>query len=959
MASILGCAKADEADLVGKLTPVIGVGYEEDTEAESIECPCLKGFRVEYPTGSNRFREFCKAKRCIDGIWGHAFAYRGNFFRTCSVSQGGDYLYLLPDLAQEKMCRHLGDEVSLEYIQGVVKDSRTDGFCCYLAQFNYGMTMPLSNLAKSVMNWIGDCPAQLNCNFWEVILVCETLNGRWAASGSERKITARDFLENYAVKYVTATDSAYLSSSSSRPCFFDLSSAGRVWNDNLLWVSGKCLQRSDEEPLELNNRTITKGINCKVSRKESFIGVVSREGTGPEAILKVLEISRLKRVASKDDKLRRSQAKWRLVGKTPGSMEEKLLTPKLNIPLKLAWLNEIPDGPVDVATVCSTVVRNLAKRKAIKRRVVPRSVISVSVDDSSKRRKFARALRDVQLGFQERLMELEKRISQLKGEKNQLEENLIWERGAFQLVREKEKEGAALKLKEVRAESEAKAERLVTASAMSQNNLAGMLYQLRYTKAEIMEFSKGNYEEKEIMDEEEVGEREDGLNIAEKAAADNQETINQEIESSRLRVENLEGLLEVEKKSPAELQKELVLLEREKSRLICIMLSMQKNMRKKAASGSRHEAELVEYRIRALNEEISDMKCNIRALNEQLLKREIEQDTAQTNLAVSEADFEKLSSSIMGKDRELRNSVQICDSLIARIDRVKADLSCLKGRETHNRADLAEIQGKNKSLVDYLAHAWGNVRRVVQRENEMNERINQLYVRISESERELRVREMKYQNDLKFELDKRDGEISSGAGSREMKEFLRRKEKLVENMRIDLTNSRQKSIDLTRQTSERIDQLITELTESKARHLKDNKRAAVTHQAFKEIVVREQEKCDGEALHQRQLSAFVAFIVEEIKFLQVERDLMQDCFSRRTCVCKLDITSIDPIGVMDRGIGITAAEQIVRGREIVVERAPKYMASRTKIGGSLSAVSPTPVVGGRSTAFPSRKSCRA
>ncbi|KAF6172081.1 hypothetical protein GIB67_029499, partial [Kingdonia uniflora] len=55
-------------------------------------------------------------------------------------------------------------------------------------------------------------------------------------------------------------------------------------------------------------------------------------------------------------------------------------------------------------------------------------------------------------------------------------------------------------------------------------------------------------------------------------------------------------------------------------------------LKEKTASGSRHEAELAEYRIRTLNDEISDMKCNIRALNEQLLKREIELDNARTNL---------------------------------------------------------------------------------------------------------------------------------------------------------------------------------------------------------------------------------------------------------------------------------------------------------------------------------------
>ncbi|KAF6152155.1 hypothetical protein GIB67_005801 [Kingdonia uniflora] len=352
------------------------------------------------------------------------------------------------------------------------------------------------------------------------------------------------------------------------------------------------------------------------------------------------------------------------------------------------------------------------------------------MDDSSKRRKVTSSTKsqemleesdkiaegvdlrprfDVEAGLLEeqcRAKALEKMFANMDDEFKKLEQ-------------EKEREVAALKLKEVRAESEAEAERLVTASTISHNNPAGKLYQLRYTKAEIMAFSKGNYEEMEIMDKEEVEEREDGLN---------------EIESSRLRVVDLEGLHEVEKKSSVELQYE-VLFSQYKDRLddnVKLSLKLKEakrqveqktatilsrdlalnqltselaELKEKATSGSRHESKLAKYRIRALNEEISDMKCNIRALNEQLLKRVIELDIARTNLAVSEADFKKLSSSIMGKDRELRNSAQMRNSLIARLDRVKADLRRLKGREAQSRADLAKIQAKNKSLVDDLAHA--------------------------------------------------------------------------------------------------------------------------------------------------------------------------------------------------------------------------------------------------------------
>ncbi|KAF6147849.1 hypothetical protein GIB67_014429 [Kingdonia uniflora] len=420
MVLISGCAKADEVGLIGHLSPVIGVVDEEDTVAELVEWPRLKGSQVEYLTGSSQFRKFCKAKSSIDGIWGHAFGYRGNFFKTCSVSQGGDYLYLLPDLAKEKKCRRLGDEVSLEYVQGMVKDSRTDGFFCYLAQFDYGLTLPLSNLAKS---------------------------------------------------------------------------------------------RSDEEPLELNNRTVTKGINCKALRKESFIDAVAREGTELEAILKELEISRFKRVASKDDKVRRSQANRRMARKTPGSMEEKLSTPELNTPLKLARLNKMLDEPVDMATVSSTVVQNLAKRKAVKRWAASRSVTSDSVDDNSKRRKVTSPIKSqVVLEESDKITEGADLRPHFEVKVSLLEEQ----------SRAKAREKMVVVVDDEFKKLKLEKEREATALKLWKEALPAEVY-----KAEIMAFSEGNYEEMEIMDEEKVEEMEDGLNVLEKTVADNQETIDQ------------------------------------------------------------------------------------------------------------------------------------------------------------------------------------------------------------------------------------------------------------------------------------------------------------------------------------------------------------------------------------------------------------------------------------------------
>ncbi|KAF6161449.1 hypothetical protein GIB67_009328, partial [Kingdonia uniflora] len=53
---------------------------------------------------------------------------------------------------------------------------------------------------------------------------------------------------------------AYFCTSATRLCFFNLNSTGQTWNDNVIWVKGDCLQRDDEEPMDLLFRTVKK---CK------------------------------------------------------------------------------------------------------------------------------------------------------------------------------------------------------------------------------------------------------------------------------------------------------------------------------------------------------------------------------------------------------------------------------------------------------------------------------------------------------------------------------------------------------------------------------------------------------------------------------------------------------------------------------------------------------------------------
>ncbi|KAF6150616.1 hypothetical protein GIB67_022228 [Kingdonia uniflora] len=91
----------------------------------------------------------------------------------------------------------------------------------------FGLMVPLSNLAKGILNAIEAYLAQHECKYM----------------GNDKLIGG-----------------AYFSFSSSRPQFIDLNSRRRVWYDNLIWVKGDCLERVNEEPIDLINKTLMKSL---------------------------------------------------------------------------------------------------------------------------------------------------------------------------------------------------------------------------------------------------------------------------------------------------------------------------------------------------------------------------------------------------------------------------------------------------------------------------------------------------------------------------------------------------------------------------------------------------------------------------------------------------------------------------------------------------------------------------
>ncbi|KAF6162942.1 hypothetical protein GIB67_021091, partial [Kingdonia uniflora] len=251
---------------------------------------------VTYPPCSDAYREFCKAKASTGGRWGNCIYYAGRQFRGCTVATREEYFYLLADLEKKKKDRGLDESISFVYFDGNVWSELSEGFLCYLPQLEYGLSLPLSNLAKGIINLNGACPIQINGNMWEVISVCKALNLRWEGQGRKRRISTEDVLQFYGIYFFGTSGGAYFCISATQLCFFDLNSVGRTWNDNVIWVKGDCLQRDDKEPMELLFRTVKQRPKLQVERKESLIDKVPLKEIKLEAILEDLGIIRNKRV---------------------------------------------------------------------------------------------------------------------------------------------------------------------------------------------------------------------------------------------------------------------------------------------------------------------------------------------------------------------------------------------------------------------------------------------------------------------------------------------------------------------------------------------------------------------------------------------------------------------------------------------------------------------------------------
>ncbi|KAF6139413.1 hypothetical protein GIB67_026255 [Kingdonia uniflora] len=155
--------------------------------------------------------------------------------------------------------------------------------------------------------------------FREFCKVKGAIGGKWEREKKVRRITPEDVLEFYGVKNFKASGGSYFCASVTRRHFFDLNSACRVWNDNIIWVKGNSLQRDDEELLDLRFRSV-KQSKCEVSveGKESLLDEVVEEETKLELVLGELGLSRKKRVKSWSEKVAKAQSTRSMTGVDEG-----------------------------------------------------------------------------------------------------------------------------------------------------------------------------------------------------------------------------------------------------------------------------------------------------------------------------------------------------------------------------------------------------------------------------------------------------------------------------------------------------------------------------------------------------------------------------------------------------------------------------------------------------------------
>ncbi|KAF6166832.1 hypothetical protein GIB67_012228 [Kingdonia uniflora] len=190
---------------------------------------------------------------------------------------------------------------------------------------------------------------------------------------------------------------------------------GRTCNDNVIWVKGNCPQRDDEEPLDLQFRTVKQSVNSSVERKESLLDEVAEKETELELVLEGLGLSRKKRADSKSDKVRRAQSTRSMAGVDEG---KKKISGEEEVRTNLSkTLGSGSSAPPNLTT--SKIAQKYQKKRMLKSLPASGATESGEVTKEkrrveSSREKVARLVKGIWLGIEEEKSELKKAKSELE-----------------------------------------------------------------------------------------------------------------------------------------------------------------------------------------------------------------------------------------------------------------------------------------------------------------------------------------------------------------------------------------------------------------------------------------------------------------------------------------------------------------------------------------------------------------
>ncbi|KAF6168794.1 hypothetical protein GIB67_012192 [Kingdonia uniflora] len=377
--------------------------------------------------------------------------------------------------------------------------------------------------------------------------------GQLVENKVERRISPEDVLQFYGVKNFSASGGAYFFASSSRPLFFNLNSTCRMWNDNIIWVKGDCLQREDEELMDLLYRTVNKSKynNSKVKKKKSLLDIVSQGGVELKVVLKELGINRNKRANNRSEKIKKSQATRLMTGvggnkKRRADGERRVVFPKASA---------VDFVDISESTTSSKLAQTFPKKKMLKRGSTSRTPGSGEVEGEMKKRRVdpssgligVKIIKN-QLGEEDELKATEDRVARLmKG----IYLGMVEEKAELDSGKAKFKEVARLKsdlvregkrLNSMKATQEVEISELTEEAGknleevvVQRDRLRRHLHKMGYSKAEVNDIMGGTYVE-EVEDDDDGAEVVRGLDgVSPQTERENQEeeNVNPENENER------------------------------------------------------------------------------------------------------------------------------------------------------------------------------------------------------------------------------------------------------------------------------------------------------------------------------------------------------------------------------------------------------------------------------------------